>query len=71
MTAAAFDPQAGYVVTASTAFISFNDQTFATFYQPILGPVAFSFFYALKVRLLPNPIFMPSRTLKFATDFLA
>lgn len=43
MTAAAFDPQAGYVVTASTAFISFNDQTFATFYQPILGPVAFSF----------------------------
>ena len=31
MTAAAFDPQAGYVVTASTAFISFNDQTLQHF----------------------------------------
>ena len=52
MTAAAFDPQAGYVVTASTAFISFNDQTFATFYQPILGPVAFSFFLCVKSALV-------------------
>ena len=68
MTAAAFDPQAGYVVTASTAFISFNDQTFATFYQPILGPVAFSFFYALKARLLPNPT-IANRTLQ--SDLLA
>ena len=68
MTAAAFDPQAGYVVTASTAFISFSDQTFATFYQPILGPVAFSFFYALKARLLPNPT-IANRTLQ--SDLLA
>ena len=49
MTAAAFDPQAGYVVTASTAFISFNDQTFATFYQPILGPAI-----AGMIGLIPN-----------------
>ncbi|MCD7130456.1 DnaD domain protein [Limosilactobacillus agrestis] len=68
MTATTFDPQAGYVVTASTAFISFNDQTFATFYQPILGPIAFSFFYALKARLLPNPT-IANRTLQ--SDLLA
>lgn len=68
MTASVFDPQAGYVVTASTAFISFNDQTFATFYQPILGPVAFSLFYTLKTRLLPNPT-IANRTLQ--SDLLA
>ncbi|MBB1122647.1 replication initiation and membrane attachment family protein [Limosilactobacillus albertensis] len=55
MTATTFDPQAGYIVTASTAFVNFNDQTFATFYQPILGPVAFSLFYTFRARLIPKP----------------
>lgn len=55
MTAAVLDPQAGHIVTASAASISFNDQTSATFYQPTLGLAAFSFFYALKARLLSNP----------------
>lgn len=53
--ATTLDPQAGYVVTASPSFIEFNDQTFAAFYQPILGPVAFSLFYALKARLRSRP----------------
>lgn len=50
-----FDPQAGYVVTASNSWVTFNDQTLATFYQPILGPIAFSLFYALKARLKSQP----------------
>lgn len=56
MTAATIlDPQAGYVVTASSSFANFNDQTLVTFYQPIIGPVAFSLFYALKAHLQSHP----------------
>lgn len=50
-----FDPQAGYLVTAAADFITFNDQTFTDFYQPVLGPVAFSLFYALRSQLLSTP----------------
>lgn len=50
-----FDPQAGYVITASPSFANFSDNTLATFYQPILGPAAFSLFYAFKAQLRPNP----------------
>lgn len=50
-----FDPQAGYLVTASPSFVNFSDETLATFYQPILGPAAFSLFYALKAQLIPQP----------------
>ncbi|MBB1080092.1 DnaD domain protein [Limosilactobacillus sp. STM2_1] len=55
MTATTFDPQAGYIVTASSSFVEFNDQVFTSFYQPVLGPVAFSLFYALKAQLRPRP----------------
>lgn len=50
-----FDPQAGYLVTAAADFINFNDQIFTEYYQPILGPVAFSLFYALRSQLLDHP----------------
>ena len=50
-----FDPQAGYLVTAAADFIKFNDQIFTEYYQPILGPVAFSLFYALRSQLLDHP----------------
>lgn len=51
----AFDPQAGFIVTASSKFANFNDDTFVTLYQPIIGPVAFSLFYVLKANLRLNP----------------
>ncbi len=50
-----FDPQAGYLVTAAADFINFNDQVFTDYYQPVLGPVAFSLFYALRSQLLDHP----------------
>lgn len=50
-----FDPQAGYLVTAAADFINFNDQIFTDYYQPVLGPVAFSLFYALRSQLLDHP----------------
>lgn len=50
-----FDPQAGYLVTAAADFINFNDQVFTDYYQPVLGPVAFSLFYALRSHLLDHP----------------
>lgn len=50
-----FDPQAGYLVTAANDFVNFNEQTFVDFYQPILGSVAFSLFYALRSHMLDSP----------------
>lgn len=50
-----FDPQAGFIVTAASDFVNFNTTTLTTFYQPVLGPVAFSLFYALKEQLVTNP----------------
>lgn len=50
-----FDPQAGYLVTAATNFDNFNNQTFTDFYQPVLGPVAFSLFFALRSQLRDHP----------------
>lgn len=50
-----FDPQAGFIVTAASDFVNFNSTTLTTFYQPILGPTAFSLFYALKAQLVANP----------------
>lgn len=50
-----FDPQAGFIVTAASDFVNFNAQTFTTFYQPVLGPTAFSLFYALKEQLIVGP----------------
>ena len=55
MTGPSFDPQAGYLVTAAADFINFSDQTFTNFYQPVLGPVAFSLFYALRSQLIAAP----------------
>lgn len=55
MPAENFDPQAGFVVVTADDFAAFNEQTFAKFYQPILGPVAFSLFYALKAQLIEKP----------------
>lgn len=52
---ASFDPQAGYLVTAAADFINFSDRTFTDFYQPVLGPVAFSLFYALRSQLIAAP----------------
>lgn len=54
-TAPSFDPQAGYLVTAAADFINFSDQTFTDFYQPVLGPAAFSLFYALRSQLVDAP----------------
>lgn len=50
-----FDPQAGYLVTAAADFINFNDQVYTDYYQPVLGPVAFSLFYALRSQLIAYP----------------
>ncbi|WP_283588450.1 DnaD domain protein [Limosilactobacillus viscerum] len=50
-----FDPQAGFIVTAASDFVNFSSRTFTSFYQPVLGPTAFSLFYALKEQLLDNP----------------
>lgn len=50
-----FDPQAGYLVTSAVDFANFNEQTFVDFYQPILGPVAFSLFYALRSQMINRP----------------
>lgn len=50
-----FNPQAGFLVTAASTFGNFNGQTFTRFYQPILGPEAFSLFYALRDQLIPQP----------------
>ncbi|MDO4903590.1 MAG: DnaD domain protein [Limosilactobacillus sp.] len=50
-----FDPQAGFLVTASNDFANFNADTFTRFYQPVLGPTAYSLFYALKDQLIPHP----------------
>lgn len=50
-----FDPQAGYLVTSAVDFANFNERTFVDFYQPILGPVAFSLFYALRSQMMDRP----------------
>lgn len=50
-----FDPQAGYLVTASPAFTNFNQETLVRFYQPILGAAAFSILGALQNELHPQP----------------
>lgn len=60
-----FDPQAGFVVTASESFVSFNEKTLTMFYQPIIGTVAFSLFYALTSYLQPKPT-ISSRLLQSA-----
>ena len=50
-----FNPQAGFLVTAATDFVNFNDRVFTSFYQPVLGPTAFSLFYALRAQLISQP----------------
>lgn len=54
-TASSIDPQAGFVVAASSDFVNFNEQTLIRFYQPILEPVAFSLYFALKSQVLAHP----------------
>lgn len=51
-----FDPGAGYIVTASYNWENFNLATLTKFYQPILGPTAFSMFYVLKNELKKQPL---------------
>ena len=56
MTAAApFDPQAGYLVTASSTYPNFSQETLVRFYQPILGSAAYSILGALQSELRPQP----------------
>nr|WP_305069096.1 DnaD domain protein [Limosilactobacillus kribbianus] len=43
------------MVTGALDFVNFNEQTFVDFYQPILGPVAFSLFYALRSQMMTHP----------------
>ena len=50
-----FAPRSGFIVTAASDFTNFNPGTLTTFYQPILGPTAFSLFYALKAQLIAEP----------------
>lgn len=51
-----FDPTAGYVVTASQQWPNFNEKVFELFYQPVLGPVSFAMFHALRTKLTPQPL---------------
>lgn len=51
-----FDPGAGYIVTASYDWENFNSAILTRFYQPILGPTAFSMFYVLKNELKKRPL---------------
>lgn len=50
-----FAPQAAFLVTAASDFVNFNATTLARFYQPVVGPTAFSLFYALHSQLLDRP----------------
>lgn len=50
-----FAPQAAFLVTAAGDFVNFNATTLARFYQPVVGPTAFSLFYALHSQLLERP----------------
>lgn len=51
-----FDPGAGYIVTASYQWSNFDEHVFELFYQPILGPVSFAMFHALRTKLSNGPV---------------
>lgn len=50
-----FVPQAAFLVTAAGDFANFDAATLTRFYQPVIGPTAFSLFYALDSQLLERP----------------
>ncbi|WP_242363713.1 DnaD domain protein [Limosilactobacillus antri] len=50
-----FSPRAAFLVTAASDFVNFNATTLVRFYQPVIGPTAFSLFYALHSQLLERP----------------